>query len=78
MALPESAFQRPYWIRIDYGATLSRNDTRRFDNMEMRYNRQPDRAWRIRPYAGHNAQNPVITPDRPNLATDAAPSRSHS
>ena len=71
MALPESAFQRPYWIRLDYQATLSRSDIRRFDCMEMRYNGQPDRAWRIRPYPGHNAQNPSTIADRPNLATDA-------
>jgi hypothetical protein len=70
MALPESAFQRPYWIRIDYKATLSRDDNRRFDCMEDQYNNQPNRHWRIRPQPGFNAQSPSIIPDRVNLATD--------
>lgn len=70
MALPESAFQKPYWIRIKYEATLSRDDNLRFANMDLRYNNQPDRHWRNKPQPGHNAQSPSITVDRVNLSTD--------
>jgi hypothetical protein len=70
MALPESAFQKPYWIRIDYGATLARENRRRFDNMNLQYGSQPNRHWRIQPQPGYNAQSPSITTDKVNLSTD--------
>lgn len=70
MALPESAFQKPYWVRIKYGATLSRDDRRRFDNMNLQYGSQPNRHWRIEPQTGYNAQSPSITTDKVNLSTD--------
>lgn len=70
MALPESAFQNPYWIRIKYGATLARDNRRRFDNMDLQYNNQPNRRWRIQPQPGYNAQSPSITTDKVNLSTD--------
>ena len=71
MALPHSAFTNPYWIRYKEGATLSRDDRRRFDNMELRYESQPNRRWRTRPQPGHNAQAPSIKVDRVNLSVDA-------
>lgn len=71
MALPESAFTNPYWVRIKYGATLSRNDRLRFANMNLQYNNQPDRHWRIEPQPGYNAQSPSITVDKVNVSTDA-------
>ena len=70
MALPESAFQKPYWIRIDYGATLGRNDRLRFANMNLQYGSQPNRRWRNKPQPGYNAQSPSITTDKVNLSTD--------
>jgi len=70
MALPESAFQKPYWIRIKYEATLARDDRRRFDNMSLQYGSQPNRHWRMQPQPGYNAQSPSITVDRVNLSTD--------
>ena len=70
MALPESAFQTPYWIRIKYEATLSRDDNLRFANMDVQYGSQPNRHWRNKPQPGHNAQSPSITVDRVNLSTD--------
>jgi len=70
MALPESAFQNPYWIRIKYGATLARDNGRRFDNMDLQYGSQPNRHWRIQPQPGYNAQSPSITTDKVNLSTD--------
>jgi len=70
MALPDSAFQTPYWIRYKEGPTLSRNSRSRFDNMNLQYNGQPNRHWRNRPQPGYNVQNPSITVDRVNLSTD--------
>ncbi len=70
MALPEAVFTNPYWIRIKYGATLSRDNRRRFDNMNVQYGSQPNRHWRIQPQPGFNAQSPSITVDRVNLSTD--------
>ena len=70
MALPESAFSRPYWIRYREGATLVRDDSRRFDYMDIAYADYP-RQWRIQPQTGYNAQNTSIRPDRVNLSTDA-------
>jgi len=70
MALPESAFQKPYWIRINYEATLARDDRRRFDNMNLQYNNQPNRRWRTEPQPGYNAQSPSINRDRINLSTN--------
>lgn len=70
MALPESAFTNPYWVRIDYGATLARENRRRFDNMNLQYGSQPNRHWRIQPQPGYNAQSPSITTDKVNLSTD--------
>jgi hypothetical protein len=70
MALPESAFQNSYWIRIKYGATLSRDDRLRFANMDVRYDNQPNRHWRNKPQPGYNAQSPSITSDKVNLSTD--------
>ena len=70
MALPESAFQKPYWVRIKYRATLARDNGRRFDNMSLQYGSQPNRHWRIQPQPGFNAQSPSITVDRVNLSTD--------
>ena len=70
MALPESAFQKPYWIRIDHGATLSRDNRLRFANMNVQYGSQPNRHWRIQPQPGYNAQSPSITTDKVNLSTD--------
>jgi hypothetical protein len=70
MALPESAFQTPYWIRYKEGATLSRDDRLRSANMSLQYNNQPNRHWRIEPQPGFNAQSPSITVDRVNLSTD--------
>ena len=70
MALPESAFQKPYWIRVNYEATLSRNDRLRFANMDLQYNNQPNRSWRTGPKPGYNAQSPSIAVDKVNLSTD--------
>jgi hypothetical protein len=70
MALPASAFTNPYWIRLQYGATLSRYDRARFDDMNLQYNNQPNRHWRNTPSPGYNAQSPSITVDRVNLSTD--------
>jgi hypothetical protein len=70
MALPESAFQTSYWIRIKYYPTLSRDIRARFDDMNLQYNNQPNRHWRIQPQPGYNAQNPSIVVDRVNLSTD--------
>lgn len=70
MALPESAFTSPYWIRMDYEATLSRDAGCRFDNMNLQYDSQPNRHWRNRPQPGYNAQSPSITTDKVNLSTD--------
>lgn len=67
MALPESAFTNPYWIRYREGATLSRDNRRRFDDMNYQYG---GRAWRIEPQPGFNAQDPSVTPDKINLSTD--------
>jgi hypothetical protein len=70
MALPDSAFTKPYWIRLRYEATLSRRNSARFDNMNLQYNNQPNRHWRIKPEPGYNAQKPVVATDRVNLSTD--------
>jgi hypothetical protein len=69
MALPESAFQKPYWIRYKEGATLARDDKRRFDYMEIAYASYP-REWRIEPQPGHNAQNPSTKVDKVSLTVD--------
>jgi hypothetical protein len=70
MALPESAFQNPYWIRVKNQATLSRNDRLRFAEMDIQYAAPHDRSWRIKPEPGYNAQSPSITTDKVNLSTD--------
>ncbi len=70
MALPESAFTNPYWIRYREGATLSRDDNRRFDRMEMAYDNSL-REWRDRPRPGYNAQDPITKEEKVNLRTDA-------
>jgi hypothetical protein len=70
MALPESAFKNPYWIRYKEGATLVRDDRRRFDNMNIAYASYP-REWRNMPQPGHNAQDPSVKVDRVNLSVDA-------
>ena len=69
MALPESAFQKPYWIRLKYEATLSRNDRARFHQMSGAYSDR--REFRAEPQPGFNAQSPSIKADRFNLETDA-------
>jgi len=69
MTLPESAFREPYWIRINYQATLSRNDRERFRQMEFAYENR-NRAWRGRPRPGYNAQSPSTAVDRVDLRTD--------
>lgn len=69
MALPESAFQRPYWIRYKYEATLLRDDSARFDDMRYRY--ASTRQYRNVPIPGYNAQVPTIRADRVDLLTDA-------
>jgi hypothetical protein len=69
MALPESAFREPYWIRIKYYPTLSRDIRGPFDNMNLQYNNQPNRHWRMQPQPGYNAQNPSIKKDKVNLST---------
>jgi hypothetical protein len=69
MALPESAFQKPYWIRYIEGPTLSRKLRAEFDYMNYAYNPR-GRSWRIQPQPGYNAQNPTIIPDRVNLSND--------
>lgn len=70
MALPESAFTNPYWIRIRYRPTLSRDSRARFHNMDLQYDNQPSRHWRNKPEPGYNAQSPSITTDKVNLSTD--------
>jgi len=70
MPLPESAFSNPYWIKIDEGPTLDRRAGAEFDYMELQYNNQPNRAWRMRPRPGYNAQSPAITTDIVNLTVD--------
>lgn len=67
MAIPESAFSKPYFIKYKEGATLLRDDARRFDDMNHQYG---GRAWRNQPQPGYNAQNPSTTPDVINLSTD--------
>ena len=69
MPIPESAFRSPYWIRYREGATLVRDDRRRFDYMNVAYTRYP-REWRIEPQPGYNAQNPSTKPDRVNLSVN--------
>jgi hypothetical protein len=69
MVLSDSAFRNPYWIRYKEGATLVRDDKRRFDYMDIAYARY-SREWRMEPQPGHNAQNPSIHIDRVNLSTD--------
>jgi len=70
MALPEDAFTNPYWIKLSYGATLERDNKCRFDYMELQYNNQPNRHWRMRPRPGYNAQSPTTTIEIVNLAVD--------
>lgn len=70
MTLSRSDFSRPYWIRYREGATLLRDDKRRFDYMDVAYARYP-REWRIEPQPGYNAQSPSTKKDRVNLSTDA-------
>jgi hypothetical protein len=69
MALPHSAFTNPYWIRYKEGATLVRDDRRRFDRMNLTY-ASYTREWRIEPQPGHNADTPSIKIDRVNLSVD--------
>lgn len=67
MAIPDSAFSKPYFIRYDEGPTLLRSSGSEFDDMRYQYG---GRAWRNEPQPGYNAQNPSITPDKINLFTD--------
>jgi hypothetical protein len=69
MALPESAFSRPYFIRYREGATLVRDDKRRFDYMDIAYGSY-SREWRIQPQPGYNAQSPSVRRDKINLRVD--------
>jgi len=70
MPLSHSAFTKPYWIRYREGATLIRDDRRRFDYMDLAYANYP-RERRIEPQSGYNAQTPSTKEDRTNLSTDA-------
>jgi len=70
MTLSESAFRRPYWIKYREGATLLRDDARRFDHMDIMYASYP-REWRMEPQPGYNAQNPSTKIDSINLSVDA-------
>ncbi|KKN18205.1 hypothetical protein LCGC14_0958050 [marine sediment metagenome] len=70
MAIPESAFQNPRFIRYVEGATLSRDNRARFHNMNIMYASQPNRRWRIEPQPGYNARSPSVSPDRVGLSTD--------
>jgi len=70
MPLPETAFTNPYWIKIPYGATLERDDRHLFDCMELQYNNQPNRHWRMRPRPGYNTQSPVVFVETVNLSVD--------
>ena len=69
MAIPHSAFTNPTWIRYREGATLVRDDRRRFDYMDLAYANYA-REWRIEPQPGFNAQSPSTKTDRINLRTD--------
>ncbi len=71
MVVSEFDIRNPRFIRYDSGATLSRDNGRRFDNMSIQYAGQPNRHWRIEPQPGYNAQDPVIRPDRIKLDVDA-------
>jgi hypothetical protein len=68
MALPESAFQKPYWIRYIEGPTLSRDVGAEFD--EMRHAYATTREWRSEPQPGYNAQSPSIRKDTIILTVD--------
>ena len=69
MAIPHSAFTNPYWIKYREGATLLRDDRRRFDYMDISYANYA-RERRIEPQPGYNAQDPITKVDRVNLRTD--------
>lgn len=69
MALPESAFQKPYWIRYIEGPTLTRGIGSEFDYMDYTYGER-SRSWRNQPQPGYNAQKPTTVPDRVNLSTE--------
>jgi len=69
MALPESAFTKPYWIRYIEGPTLSRRIGAQFDRMTYTYGAR-SRSWRNQPQPGYNAQKPTTVPDHINLTTD--------
>lgn len=61
----------PRWIRYKEGATLVRDDRRRFDEMTLQYEPgNASRSWRQRPWMGHNAGDPSTQPDRPKLNVD--------
>lgn len=68
MALPESAFQRPYWIRYIEGPTLSRDAGAEFDEMSHAYANK--REWRMEPQPGYNAQSPSTKADNIILTVD--------
>jgi len=68
MALPESAFQKPYWIRYVEGPTLSRKAGAEYDEMEHAY--VTAREWRSEPQPGYNAQSPSIRKDTIILTVD--------
>lgn len=70
MALPYTDFTNPYWIRIPDGATLARDNSHKFDYMELQYNNQPNRHWRMRPRPGYNAESPVTFVEHVNLTVD--------
>jgi len=69
MALGMEDFRKPYFIKYESEATLSRDDKARFDTMNYAYENMP-RNWRIEPQPGYNAQNPSIRKDRINLDTE--------
>lgn len=71
MALSESDFTNPHFIRYREGATLVRNNRARFDCVNYSQGGNISRAWRNKPMPGYNAQNPALHPDRINLNTDS-------
>ncbi len=72
MAIPERSFQNPRFIRYTEGATLARDNNRRFDAMNLQYASRTSRAWRGGAQSpGYNAQNPSTRVERVNLSTYA-------
>jgi hypothetical protein len=69
MAISDREMMYPRFIRYKEGATLMRDDARRFDQMTYSYGER-SRSWRNQPQPGYNAQHPSIRADRVNLRTD--------